>query len=84
MYLFRHHREEGAHKIKPAAVLDYKYNEERSDQMLSHYSFERTTKLWRKLFVHLLDLVVVSAQMLHNKSSEKNTSLEIFYEKFAQ
>jgi hypothetical protein len=25
------------HKIKPAAVLDYKYNVERSDQMLSHY-----------------------------------------------
>jgi hypothetical protein len=27
------------HKIKPAAVLDYKYSVEISDQMLSHYSF---------------------------------------------
>jgi hypothetical protein len=27
------------HKIKPAAVLDYNYSVERSDQMLSHYSF---------------------------------------------
>jgi hypothetical protein len=30
-------------KIKPAAVLDYKYGVMRSDQMLSHYSFERKT-----------------------------------------
>jgi hypothetical protein len=52
--------------------------------MLSHYSFERNTKLWMKLFFHLLDLVVVNAHILHNKSSKKNTSLEIFYEKVAQ
>jgi hypothetical protein len=72
------------HKIKPAAVFDYKYSVERSDKMLSHYSFERTKKLWKKLFVHLLDLVVVNAQMLYNKSSKKNTSLEIFYNKVAR
>jgi hypothetical protein len=72
------------HKIKPDAVLDYKYSVGRSDQMLSHYSFERKTKLWRKLFFHLLDLVVANAQMLHNRSSKKNTSLEIFYEKVAR
>jgi hypothetical protein len=52
--------------------------------MLSHYSFERKTKLWRKLFFHLLDLVVVNAQILHSKSSKKNTLLEIFYEKVAE
>jgi len=36
----------GAHrKIKPAAVLDYKYRTgvDISDQMLSYYSFERKT-----------------------------------------
>jgi hypothetical protein len=66
------------HKIKPSAVLDYKYSVGRSDHMLPHYSLERCTKLWRKLFVHLLDLVVVNAQIMHNKSSKKNTSLEIF------
>jgi hypothetical protein len=70
------------HKIKPA-VLDYKYSAERSDQMLSHYSFERNTKLWKKLFFHLLDLAEVNAQILRNKSSKKNTSLEIFYDKEA-
>jgi hypothetical protein len=53
--------------------------------MLSHYSFERKTiKLWRKLFFHLFDLVVVNAHVLHNKSSKKNRSLEIFYEKVAE
>jgi hypothetical protein len=32
-------------------------------------------------FLSLLDLVVVNAQILHNKSSKKNTLLEIFYDK---
>jgi hypothetical protein len=31
---------EAHHKIKPAAMSDYKCGVERSDQMLSHYSFE--------------------------------------------
>jgi hypothetical protein len=65
-------------------MLDYKYSVKKSDQMLSHYSFERKTKLWRKLFFHLLDLILINAQMLHNKSSKKNASLEIFYEKVAR
>jgi predicted RNA-binding protein with PIN domain len=40
------------HKIKLAAVLDYKYKNgvERSDQMLSYYSFERKAiKWWKKI-----------------------------------
>jgi hypothetical protein len=31
-----------------------------------------------------LELVVVNAQILRNKSSKKNTPLEIFYEKVAE
>jgi hypothetical protein len=65
----------GAHcKIKPAAVLDYnkyKIGVDRSDQMLSYYSFSRTTKWWRKLFFHLFDLVMVTAHILHNKSNKE-------------
>jgi hypothetical protein len=73
------------HKIKPAAVLDYKYGVEKSDQMLLHYSFEmKTIKLWKKLFFHLFDLAVVNVQILHYKSSKKNMSLEISYEKVAE
>jgi hypothetical protein len=40
--------------------------------------------LWNKLFFHLFDLAVVNAHILHNKSSWKNMSLEIFHEKVAQ
>jgi hypothetical protein len=57
---------------------------ERSDQTLSHYSFERKTKLRKKLFFRLFDLVMVNAQILHDKWSKKNTSLEIFYEKVSE
>ena len=80
----------GAHrKIKPAAVLAYKkYNKtgvDRSDQMLSYYSFERKTiKWWKKLFFRPFDLAVVNAHILHTKTSNKKMSLEIFYEKIAK
>ena len=83
-----HHCQGGAHqKMKLSAVLDYKYKTgvDRSDQMLSYYSFKRKTiKWWKKLFFHLFDLVVVNAHILHNKTSKKKMSLEIFYEKAAK
>ena len=64
------------HKIKPAAVLDYnkyKAGVDKSDQMLS-YTFERKTiKWWKKLFLHLLNLVLVNAHVLHNKTSKKES-----------
>ena len=73
------------HTTKPAALLDYnkyKTGVDRSDQVLSHYLFERKTiKWWKKLFLHLFDLVVVSAHILHNKTSKKEMSLEIFCKK---
>jgi len=76
------------HKMKPAAVLDYnkyKIGVDRSDQMLSYYSFERKTiKWWKKLIFHLFDLVIVNAHILHNKTSKKKMSLEVFYEKVAE
>jgi hypothetical protein len=79
----------GAHcKIKPAAVLDYnkyKTGVDRSDQMLSYYSFGRKSiKWWRKLFFHLFDLVMVNAHILHKKSSKEKMSLEMFYAKVAE
>jgi hypothetical protein len=42
------------------------------------------TKLWKILLFHLFDLVMVNAQIFHNKSSTKNMSLEIFYEKVTE
>jgi hypothetical protein len=53
--------------------------------MLSHCSFERKTiKWWKKLFLHLFNLVVVSAHILRDKTSKKKISLEIFYDKVAE
>ena len=53
--------------------------------MLSHYLFERKTiKCWTTLFLHLFDLVVVNAHILHNKTSKKKMPLEFFYEKVAE
>jgi len=37
-----------------------------------------------KLFFYLFDLVVVSAHILHNKTSKKEMLLENFYEKVAE
>jgi len=37
-----------------------------------------------KLFFHLFDLVMVNAYILHNKTSKKKMSLEIFYEKVTE
>jgi len=76
------------HKIKLATVLDYnkyKTGVDRSDQMLSHYSFDRKTIKWcKKLFFHLFDLVVVTSHILHNKTRKKKMLLEIFYKKVAE
>jgi len=38
----------------------------------------------KNLFFHLFDLLVVNAHILHNKTSSKKMSLEIFYEKVAE
>jgi len=76
------------HKIKAATVLDYnkcKSVVDRSDQMLSYYSFERKViKWWKKLFFHLFDLAVVNAHILDTKTNKKKILLEIFSEKVTE
>jgi len=79
----------GAHsKIKPTVVLDYNKNKtgvDKSDQMLSYYTFSRkTVKWWKKLFFHLFELAVVNAHILYKKSRKEKMSLEIFYGKVAE
>jgi hypothetical protein len=59
------------HKIKPAAVLDYKYCVERSDQMLSHYYtvFQRHILSWQeKLSTHFS-----SVQRMHQTGKAVKT-----------
>src|SRR5215472_11316567 len=79
----------GAHsKIKPTVVLDYNKNKtgvDKSDQMLSYYTFSRkTVKWWKKLFFHLFELAVVNAHILYKKSRKEKLSPEIFYGKVAE
>src|SRR5215510_14050517 len=63
----------------------YKTSVDRSDQILSYYTFARkTVKWWKKRFFHPIDLTVVNAHILYKKSSEAKMSLEIFYEKVAE
>jgi hypothetical protein len=64
------------HKIKPAAVW-------REQTKFLHIS-GKAIKLWKKIFLHLFDLVVVNVHILHNKSRKKNMSREIFYENVAK
>jgi hypothetical protein len=79
----------GAHqKIKPSAVLDYnkyKIGVDRSDQMLSYYSFQRKlVKWWKKLFFHLFNLALVNAHILHREKCTKKFRLYKFIEKVAE
>jgi hypothetical protein len=58
---------------------------DRSDQMLSYYTFARkTVKWWKKLFFHLFTLAAVNAHILRNKSSKEKMLLQIFYKKVAK
>ena len=45
---------------------------------------ERQQNGGRNFFFHLFDLVVVNAHVVHNKTSKRKMSLEIFYEKVAE
>jgi hypothetical protein len=79
----------GAHqKTKPSAVLDYnKYKicVDKSDQMLSYYSFQRkSVKWWKKLFFHLFNLALVNAHILHQKECTKKFRLHKFIEKVVE
>ena len=61
-------------KVKPGSIVDYnkfKCGVDRHDQMLSYHAFQRRSiKWWKKLFFHLLDICVVSTQVLYNLSRE--------------
>jgi len=75
MNLLRHHHQVD-HNKKQTTLLDYnkyKTSEDILDQMLSYYSFERKLiKWWKKLFLHLYYLAVVSAHILHTKTNKKD------------
>ncbi|KAJ4427097.1 hypothetical protein ANN_24712 [Periplaneta americana] len=75
-------------KIKPIAVVDYnkfKIGVDKSDRMLSYYSFQRKSlKWWKRLFFHLFDLALVNAHILHHKKCVKKLTLHKFIAKVAE
>jgi len=75
MNLLRHHHQVD-HNKKQTTLLDYnkyKTSEDRLDQMFSYNSFERKMiKWWKKLFLHLYDLTVVSAHIFNTKTNKKD------------
>ena len=81
-------RSRGAHqKTKPEAVVQYnkyKIGVDKSDQLLSYYSFQRkSVKWWKKLFFHLFDLAIVNSHILHQKQATQKIRLRQFLEKIA-
>ncbi|UYV82044.1 PGBD5 [Cordylochernes scorpioides] len=70
--------------FKPQVVLDYNKNKigvDRSDQMLSYYSFDqRTMKWWKKLFFHIYGLAIVNSCIIYNKlNPDAKMSLRDFH-----
>ena len=69
-------RSQTEQKMKPACVVDYIGNMagvDKSDQMISYLPLHRkTVKWWKKLFLHLLTLVMIQAHRLYNKNEKKN------------
>ena len=61
----------GLEIVKPKAIVDYTnlmLGVDLSDQMLTYYNFSRrSTKWWRKLFIHLLNMVFTNSYVLYKK-----------------
>ena len=61
--------------MKPQMIVDYNANMggvDRSDQLILYYGYaHRCKKWWKRVFFHLLDLVVVNSNILYNQVAEK-------------
>ena len=70
--------------FKPEPVVQYiskMGGVDKRDQLMSYYSFlHRSVKLWRKLFVHMLNMLMLNAFILHNKFATKKITHERFRE----
>ena len=56
-----------------------------SDQLLTYYSFlHKTGKWWRKLWVHILNMLVLNAYILNKKFGSKKLSHSDYCEYIAE
>lgn len=69
-------------KSKPWPLVNYnKYMSgvDRQDQMLSYYLSERKTLRWyKKLFIHVVEMMIINSHALYNKYSGERISLYEF------
>lgn len=60
---------------KPSCIVDYIQKMggvDLSDQLMNYYSFLRKTcKWWRKLWLHMLNMLILNAYILNNKFGQK-------------
>lgn len=72
---------------KPAVIVDYierMGGVDLSDQLMVYYSFlRRTCKWWRKLWVHLLNMLILDAHILNKKFGDTKLSHSDFREHLA-
>lgn len=85
----RNDRSENQNPIyKPSVIVDYIKHMggvDLSDQLLTYYSFLRKScKWWRKLFVHLLNMLILNAHILNRKFGEESLSHSEFRERIAR
>ena len=71
-------RKDGTPTYKPSCIVDYTQKMggvDLSDQLMTYYSFLRkTSKWWRKLWIHILNMLVLNAYILNKKFGEKKLS----------
>ena len=72
----------GDRVIKPEPVCEYikkMGGVDLGDQMMSYYSFmRRSKKWWKKLFIHLINMVLLNAFILNNKFGDDKIAHEDF------
>ena len=65
--------------FKPEPVVQYiskMQGVDKTDQLMSYYSFLcRSVKYWRKLFVHMLNILMLNAFIMHNKFATEKTRI---------
>lgn len=71
----KNHRIDHTPIYKPTVIVDYiskMGGVDLSDQLMTYYSFLRKScKWWRKLFVHLLNMLILNAYILNKKFGDR-------------
>ena len=77
-------KQNGEKIFKPEPIVEYVSKMggvDKGDQLMSYYSFLRkSVKWWRKLFVHMVNMLMLNAFILHDKFGENKVTHEGFRE----